>query len=212
MPDGRDHRNRTRHDGPRDTLVVERPQVFLATTTSSDDHQVCARPARYPPERRSNFQRGSISLYFRLANNELHARIRLSHDRNDVTERRAIRAGDDRDALRESGDRSLPAFVQQSFFAKLRQRQLHRLSPETIANGFDANYSQLQVAARGKHSHLAVQHDLHPDVRRGGNSPPIAGPADALDFCRGVAQAEIPVTVAMVLEVADLAAHPHRLQ
>ena len=74
--------------------------------------------------------------------------------------------------------------------------------------------------ARDGELHLAARRDRRsscpnaatcmPSSGARGNAALVARPHDAADLRRCVAQAEVPVAVAMRLEVADLAAHPER--
>src|SRR6185436_7313776 len=72
----------------------------------------------------------------------------------------------------------------------------------------NAGNLELQVAPRGEHRHLTEKHDLHSVIGWGPHPVLVAERHDTTNLCIAIAQVEIPVPVAMPLEVADLATNP----
>ena len=105
--------------------------------------------------------------------------------------------------------RSLARLVEQSLLPQLRQRQLHRLSPEAVAFGIDARDLELQSPTGGEHGHRAEEHYLHPIVGRCRHPVLIGEPHHTGNLRGAIAKGEIPMAVAVTLEVADFAADPN---
>src|SRR5687768_11325909 len=127
-----------------------------------------------------------------------------------VVKRGTVTTRDHGNTARVSRNGSLALWVEEPVGREPRTRQLERLSPEAITLGLHAHDGELHLPASGVHGELAERRDLHAVVRWRWHSTPISRPHDALQLRFVVAKAEVPMAVAMRLEVRHLAANPQR--
>src|SRR5690606_13136907 len=88
--------------------------------------------------------------------------------------------------------------------------QVEGLAPQPVALGLHGLDDELQVASSGPHGDLAERGELHAVVRGSRDAALVACPYYAPDLRVLVTKAEIPVSVAVRLEVRHFAAHPQR--
>src|SRR5439155_2149907 len=124
------------------------------------------------------------------------------------TERCSVRTRYHGDASRIMWNRPLAALVEESLLAQLCQGELHRLPPEPVTLSVDANDFELQISARGEHRHVPKHNHLHSIVGSGWHPILIGLPDHAANLRIPITQAEVPVSVPMTLEIAELAADP----
>ena len=173
---------------------------------------VGAAPAFDTAERAHQFVRGALPLHLRRAPARAAPGEPASGHRDDVLQRRAVGTRDHGHDARQPRQRTLARFVEQAVAREPGQRLLERLAPQTVAFGPDPHHPELQVAASRVHRHLTECRDLHAIRRTGRCTLHVAAPHHAAHPRLGVAQREVPVPVAMGLEIADLAAHPERCE
>src|SRR6185437_1644886 len=106
--------------------------------------------------------------------------------------------------------RTLARRLQQTIRTQSFRRLGERLSPEAIANGIERGNGALQISALRVHRELAERDNLHAVFGERGDAPLVARPEHAPDHRRRAAKVEIPVTVTVRGEVADLASNPER--
>src|SRR6202162_457282 len=206
VADGRDHGNGTRCYSTRNSFVVECPEVLLSAPASSNDHDDDRPPARQASERRRNFARRTITLDLHRTQHEARSKIPLAHDHDDVAERSSIRSGDYGYHSRKTWNGPLARLVEQPLATKFRQRQLHRLPPQSVSFRVDSRDLELKVRAGGIDGHVSEHHNLHSIVGRRRHSVLVSGPDDAANLREPIAEAEITVPVPVALAVDDLAA------
>src|SRR5262249_12647837 len=117
-----------------------------------------------------------------------------------------------RDDARESWQRALAFGCQEPVGLETLARLLERFSPQSVAFGVESQDRELELTACGVHGRASERDDLHAVVRRRGDAPLVAIPDHGAHLRRAVAEREVPVTVAVRLEVADFAANPKRYE
>src|SRR5262249_25439037 len=112
--------------------------------------------------------------------------------------------------LRIPGEATLPFWRKQTVGGEPRLRTLECLATKAVALRLDATHSELHLTARWVYGELSLRNDEHAVVRPSRAATPVARPDDAADLGVAIAEAEVPVAVAVGLEVDDFATNPER--
>jgi hypothetical protein len=139
VPNAGNHGQGTSSNRAHHTLIVEAVQVFPASTTTShkDNIRAVSMP-REPGKPTCNFKRTTRPLHRRRINQQINARMPTATDLDNVSQRRALQAGDNTNTARKRRQRTLAvkqSFATQPLFELTRSRQqsaqanlLHALS------------------------------------------------------------------------------------
>ena len=117
-------------DSASDTFVVEGPQIFACTTAAPNDHDVRPSPLTDPLDCGADLFGGSVALHFRRAHDDLHTGRTAAYHSYYIPNSRAVRARDDRHALRREGEPALPPRSQETVALQTHPRLLQRFAPQ----------------------------------------------------------------------------------